>query len=101
MDEHSRILIADDDKYIRDDLKDLLSPFNGHLHFAATAKETWENVQTHSPNLVLLDIRFPDCSDLSLLSQIKTKAQATEVIILTSQTENVPLIVQAIKLGAF
>ena len=95
------ILIADDDKFIRDDLAHLLSESFERLIFAATAKETWEAVVKHNPDIVLLDIKFPDASDLSLLQRIKTEVRGLEVIILTSQTEDVAQIVSAIKIGAF
>jgi DNA-binding NtrC family response regulator len=94
------VLIADDDKYIRDDLSDLLKGTIEVLLLASTAKETWQAISEHKPDLVLLDIRFPDCTDLSLLKRIKEETSA-DVIVLTSQTENIPQIVNAIKLGAF
>ena len=95
------ILVADDDKYIREDLKDVLADTGYEVLFAATAAETWQITQEMRPALVLLDLKFPDCSDLSLLQRIKRETPDVEVIMLTSQTENVPQIVAAIKLGAF
>jgi DNA-binding NtrC family response regulator len=95
------ILVADDDKYIRDDLADLLKSDEVELLFAATARETWEKVSEARPDVVLLDIKFPDSNDLGLLEKIKTSFPQIAVIILTSQSENVPQIVSAIKLGAF
>src|SRR6266481_1528606 len=95
------ILIADDDKYIRDDLEDVLKLAGYRVLLSATAKETFTEVIRSRPELVLLDIKFPDCSDLSLLQKIKSEASETEVIILTSQSENIPQVVASIKLGAF
>src|SRR4051794_2291174 len=95
------ILIADDDKYIRDDLADLLKSEGATLLFAATARDTWEKISAEKPDLVLLDIKFPDSSDLGLLEKIKAAYPQIAIIILTSQSENVPQIVSAIKIGAF
>jgi DNA-binding NtrC family response regulator len=95
------ILIADDDKYIRDDLADLLKSESATLLFAATARDTWEKVSAEKPDLVLLDIKFPDSNDLGLLEKIKAAYPKIAVIILTSQSENVPQIVSSIQIGAF
>jgi len=96
-----KILIADDDKYIRDDLADLLKSDYSTLLFAATARETWEKVSEEKPDVVLLDVKFPDSDDLGLLERIKSAFPQTAVIIVTSQSENIPQIVSAIKAGAF
>jgi two-component system, NtrC family, response regulator AtoC len=95
------ILIADDDKYVRDDLKDLLQSDGHTLLFAATAKETLDRIQESIPDLVLLDLKFPDCDDLRILQRIKRDLPQTEVIMLTSQTEDLTQVVAAIKSGAF
>ena len=98
----STILIADDDPYVRDDLADLLSGEEKYrLLFAATGKETWKQAEAEDPDLVLLDLRFPDVQDLSLLKKIKTELPQTEIIIVSSQASSVPQIVEAIKWGAY
>ena len=94
------ILIADDDSYVRDDLKDVLDS-HYELLFASTAKEAWTVAFRERPDLILLDIRFPDLQDLTLLQRIKREIRDSEVIMLTGQTENVAQIVSAIKMGAF
>jgi len=95
------ILIADDDKYIRDDLEQLLSDPSRQLLFSGTAAETWQVVEKERPQLILLDIKFPDSNDLSLLKRIKSDYADTQIIILTSQTDDLSQVVEAIKLGAF
>src|SRR4051794_25242187 len=95
------ILIADDDQYIRDDLSQLLADPSRRMFCAGTASETWQVVEKERPQLILLDIKFPDSDDLSLLKRIKESYPQTEVIILTSQTEDLSQVVSAIKIGAF
>jgi DNA-binding NtrC family response regulator len=94
------ILIADDDKFIRANLTDLLQAETTDLYYAATAKETWQRLSEQKVDLVVLDIGFPDCSDLSLLKRIRETYPDIAVIVLTSQIDNVSQIVTAIKLGA-
>ena len=96
-----KILIADDDRYIRSDIADLLAPDGYQLSFSETARQTWEAVESERPHLVLLDINFPDARDLKLLENIRKLQPAPEVIIVTSQTDNIERIVAAIKIGAF
>ena len=95
------ILVADDDGYVREDLVDLLQPAGYEILQSSTADETWRMIEEQQPDLVLLDIKFPDLNDLSLLERIKKIFPDMEVIMLTSQTEDIPLVVSAIKLGAF
>ena len=95
------ILIADDDRYVRDDLTDVLGDNGYKLLYAATAKEAFEVVAAQRPDLILLDIRFPDCTDLSLLQRIRKEAPNSQIIILTSQVDNLSQVVDAIKMGAF
>lgn len=95
------ILVADDDRYVHTDLDDLLKELNGETLHSMTAKETWKIVSERKLDLVLLDLKFPDLQDLSLLQKIVALPEGPEVIILSSQTENLGLVVDAIKLGAF
>jgi DNA-binding NtrC family response regulator len=95
------ILIADDEEYIRDDLTHVLGNSGYRLVTASTAAQTLQCVLDEQPDLVLLDLKFPDCDDLSLLKRIKDQAKNTEVIIVSSQSGNLSLVVQAIKNGAF
>jgi PleD family two-component response regulator len=94
----STILIADDDQYIRDDLTECLR--NHKLFYATTAKETLARVIQEKPNLVLLDLKLPDCQDLSLLKKIREQVPTTEIIILSMYIDNISIIVEAIKAGA-
>lgn len=99
-DHSSTILVADDDPFIRDDLGDLLKEVADTICFAETAHEALGKIKVLEPDLVLLDIRFPDSQDLSPLKSIRENFPHIEVIILSSQTEDISLVVQAIKLGA-
>ncbi|MBE7464425.1 MAG: sigma-54-dependent Fis family transcriptional regulator [Planctomycetes bacterium] len=96
------ILVADDDDFIRDDLGDLLGKNPEYnVLYSKTAKETWETISAQPVNLVLLDLKFPDAQDLALLRRIRQERPGTEIVVLSSQTENVTQIVEAIKWGAY
>jgi DNA-binding NtrC family response regulator len=94
------ILVADDDRFIQDDLAEILAREGYIVIRASTGAETWKQIEQHKPELVLLDLKFPDSNDLQLLGRIRREAPETEVVIVSSQTENITRVVEAIKLGA-
>lgn len=94
------VLVADDDRFIRDDLSELLTR-DYRVLMAATAAETWQQVSRERPDLVLLDINFPDSQDLGLLQRIRAEMPGVDVIILSSQTSDLSMVVEAIKMGAY
>ncbi len=96
-----RILIVDDHEVVRLGLKALLDQ---HPHFevvaeAATAKEALEKVESHSPDVVLMDIRLPGASGIDACEQITENFPDTKVIILTSYAED-EMLFSAIRSGA-
>jgi len=95
------VAFADDEKHILRDVGDLLRSAGFQVLSAETAKDTLHSVETKEPDLVVLDLRFPDCTDLSLLRRIKQVSPNIEVIMLTSEDSDIEIIVSAIKLGAY
>jgi len=96
-----RILIVDDHEVVRLGLKALLEQ---HPHFevvaeAANAKEALEKVESHSPDVVLMDIRLPGASGIDACEQITENFPDTKVIILTSYAED-EMLFSAIRSGA-
>jgi DNA-binding NarL/FixJ family response regulator len=81
-----RILIVDDHMVVRRGIRSLLS---NHDDFeivgeAGGVASGMELVRDLVPDVVLLDIRLPDDSGLSLLKQIRREAIPTRVLVLTS-----------------
>jgi DNA-binding NarL/FixJ family response regulator len=81
-----RILIVDDHMVVRRGIRSLLS---NHDDFeivgeAGDVASGMELVRDLVPDVVLLDIRLPDDSGLSLLKQIRREAIPTRVLVLTS-----------------
>jgi len=95
------VLVADDEKHVLRDVGELLRSADFQVLSAETAQETLHSVETNAPDLVVLDLRFPDCTDLSLLRRIKQASPNIEVIMLTSEDSDIEIIVSAIKLGAY
>jgi DNA-binding NtrC family response regulator len=96
-----RVLIADDDAVIRRVLKIVLEELGHETAEASTAVETVQAAGEGGFDLVLLDITFPDCSDLSTLRSLREKVPFTDVIMVTAQTDDLELVAEATTLGAF
>jgi DNA-binding NtrC family response regulator len=95
------ILIADDDPVICAALEGAVRD-SGHIvtsvHTAAAAIDA---AASGSFDVVLLDLCFPDCSDLSTLREIRRRSPATDVVIVTSLTDDLDIVSEAVGLGAF
>jgi DNA-binding NtrC family response regulator len=96
-----KVLIADDDPVIRQVLADILAELGHETAETATAAATVQAAQAGGFDLVLLDLSFPDCSDLSTLETLRAKVPAADVIMVTAQTEDLGLVAEATRLGAF
>jgi len=96
-----RVLIADDDWYIRDMLAHTLSSAGCAVELCADGEQAWNAIQESPPDLAMLDIRMPRMSGLAVCQQIKSNpnTQFVPVIIVTALTsENDEL--EAIQAGA-
>jgi len=81
-----QILLIDDHAIVRAGLKRLLEDeFGGATILeASTADEGEAMVETHKPQIVLLDISMPGRSGLDLLPAIRSRSPETKVIVLSS-----------------
>lgn len=79
------VVIIDDDKNILE-LTSLILTKNGFLTYSASrAREGFELIAEHSPELVLLDYMMPEMDGLSALQRIKTHFPDTYVVMLTGK----------------
>jgi DNA-binding NarL/FixJ family response regulator len=96
-----RIIIVDDHEIVRIGMRSLLEQYPQYevVAEAGNAKEAVEQVQTFSPDIVLMDIRLPGKSGIDACEEIKLIAPDTKVIMLTSYAED-EMLFSAIKAGA-
>ena len=80
-----RVLVVDDEPLIRWSIAETLGSAGHHVLEAADAAAA-RRVLDETPNLdlVLLDLRLPDSSDLALLAHVRQKAPNTPVIMMTA-----------------
>ena len=95
----AKILVVDDERSILETLEMFLSE-KGHQAFKAdTGAKGFALFCAHKPEIVILDIRLPDCNGLDLLNRIQTKECLTKVIMITA-FQDMETTIQAMKRGA-
>jgi CheY-like chemotaxis protein len=95
------ILVIDDDEDVRVTLgEDLLSA--GHLPiFAAEAGAAIEAARLETPDLILLDLRFPGGGGLEVLQRLKRRPETADIpVIVFSGQKSDTLVDEAMRLGA-
>ena len=95
-----RILVAEDEKNIREGLADALEMDGHEAALAADGKEALKRFQKGDIDLVISDLRMPGLSGEELLEKILAESPGTPVIILTGHgtVENA---VKAMRTGAW
>lgn len=93
------LLVVDDDTLIREMVKDSLAA--GHYAFleASNGREAIELIDRGPPDAVILDLLMPEQSGFDTLLQIRERAPALPVIILSS-LDTPELVQEALAAGA-
>jgi two-component system, NtrC family, response regulator AtoC len=94
-----KILIVDDDRFIRMALGEALRSWGYQVVEAGTISEAKEVFAAEDVKVVLLDIELPDGSGLDLLKEIKEESPESLVIMVTGSID-VPNTVAALRGGA-
>ncbi len=95
-----RVIIADDHKIVREGVRAILERAGFEVVAeAASGREVVEQVNTHHPDVVLLDIRMPDGDGLQALETIKASHPDVRVIMLTTYA-NPGYLARAVTAGA-
>jgi two-component system response regulator FixJ len=92
--------IIDDDDALRDSLSFLLSSAGIEAKSYETATAYLNDAGRGASGCILTDVRMPGMSGIDLLRKLKSDGVAVPVIVMTGHGD-VPLAVEAMKLGAF
>ncbi|MEP6989433.1 MAG: sigma-54 dependent transcriptional regulator [bacterium] len=93
------VLVVDDDRTIRETLADFFDTLGYAARVAASASEGRAAAAAHAPDVVLVDLRLPDASGLTLLEALRADDPELGVIMLTGHAD-VPTAVRAMQEGA-
>jgi DNA-binding NtrC family response regulator len=95
-----RILVVDDDNYIRLFLKETLEGTGYQVELAEDGEKALAKVKSSPPDLVLTDLKMPEKDGLELLKDVNKLDQPPGVIIITAYG-TVETAVEAMKDGAY
>src|SRR5271154_3963469 len=79
----SRLLIVDDDPSIHQLVRAMLAGARWEAHSASSGEEALARFDSHSYDLLLVDILMPGMDGLDLLGQLRTRHPAVPVIMMT------------------
>jgi two-component system, response regulator RegA len=97
--ERATALVVDDDDVFRQRLCRALQERGWDAQHAGNAEDALALARRISPDLVLLDLRMPDASGLTLIESIK-KLDSTIAVIMLTGYGSIATATQALKLGA-
>jgi DNA-binding NtrC family response regulator len=93
------VLLVDDDDWVRHVLSDKLTAAHYAVETAADAKSALDAARVTDFDVILLDVSLPDMPGLETLRRLKG-AEINASVIMISGQEDVPGVVEAMKLGA-
>ncbi len=95
-----KILVIDDEVYIRDSVIGFLEDFGFEVFEAENGQVGIETFEAKKPDLILCDLRMPVMDGLEVLAKVKEKGDGTPIIIV-SGAGNIADTVEALRLGAW
>jgi two-component system, NtrC family, nitrogen regulation response regulator NtrX len=96
----AHILVIDDEKSIRNTLKDILEYENHQVDLAEDGSKGLDFLQQNHFDVILCDIKMPDMDGIEVLSQI-VQINAEIPVIMISGHGNIDTAVESIKKGAY
>ncbi len=96
----TRILVIDDERAIRNTLKDILEHEKYEVEVAEDGPEALEKIQKGDFDVVFCDIKMPGMDGMEVLEQIQ-QIQPDMTVVMISGHGNIDTAVEAIKKGAF
>jgi DNA-binding NarL/FixJ family response regulator len=96
-----RVVIADDQRVIRDGMRLMLSLMDGVevVAVAGDGDEAIAAVAEHDPDVVLMDLRMPRCDGVTATRRIRAEYPRTQIVVLTTFAENTEMLA-ALRAGA-
>jgi len=95
-----RILVLDDEEFIRDLLKETFEKKGYIVDIAVCGKEALQKIKKEKYQLMVTDLRLPDISGMEILTRVKKKYPEMGIIMITAYG-SIKNAVKAMKKGAF
>ncbi len=98
----AKILIIDDERGIRNTLREILADEGFEVDVAENGKQGLEMAQAKAYDLIFTDIKMPEMDGIELLTALKSGEEAIETpVVMISGHGDVETAVQALKIGAY
>ena len=97
--ENPFVFVVDDDRSIRESLRNLISSAGLNVQTFASAQEFLTSQRPHGPSCLVLDVQLPGLSGLDLQQEL-TDGDAQIPIIFITGHGDIPMSVRAMKAGA-
>ena len=98
----AKILIIDDERGIRNTLREILADEGHEVEVAENGKQGLEMAQAKAYDLIYSDIKMPEMDGIELLTALKSGEEAIETpVVMISGHGDVETAVQALKIGAY
>lgn len=81
--EPSKVLVVDDERYVRELLVDVLTDAGLEIHAAASGAEAIDLARRHRPDILVTDIRLGDCTGLEMIDDLRDVVGEVPAIIIT------------------
>ena len=94
-----RVLVAEDDRFTREGLAELLESEGYNVVTAADGSEAIERFESHRPDFVCLDIMMPNQSGYEACRRIRKLSRDVPIIFISAKTEETDRLV-GFELGA-
>jgi phosphoserine phosphatase RsbU/P len=79
-----RVLVVDDDPFLRQYLELILAQFGHQVATASSGKQALAHVEQSRPDLIFLDVMMPEMDGLQVLRQLRSRGHDNCVIMMTA-----------------
>ena len=96
-----RVLIADDQRVVRDGLNMLVSLIDGVevVGLAGDGAEAVRLAEAHQPDVILMDLRMPGLDGAAATAQVRERLPGSQVLVLTTYADEAAIL-SALRAGA-
>jgi len=96
-----RVLIADDQRVVRDGLNMLVSLIDGVevVGLASDGAEAVTLAETHRPDVIMMDLRMPGVDGVAATAELRERLPGAQVLVLTTYADEAAIL-SALRAGA-
>jgi CheY-like chemotaxis protein len=86
----SRVLVVDDERLVREMLRDFLTAVGDEVCTAASGTEALEVLRTFQPDVIIVDMVMPGMSGTDVLDAVRRAGLTVPVILISGYVTTIP-----------